>query len=202
MIDHGMLDAISHWTVGEIDLGEMTGMERFGNRYPMAILDAHKTKDDEYLVFTAQSDDQWESLLKVIGKEEIIAEKWDAHKRNVIRRDDVERWNSEWAATQNLDEALKKLHAAHIPGTGVTTRKQLKTHPQILAREMLVDIMDPVYGKLSGVRGTAPKLRGTPGVINTDITPCELGEHTEEVLTQMLGFSKEKIAELKKQGIV
>jgi hypothetical protein len=54
MIYRNMFDALCHLIVNGIDLGKMTGMERFGNRYPLAILDAHETKDGQYIVFTAQ----------------------------------------------------------------------------------------------------------------------------------------------------
>ncbi len=202
MVDAGMLDALCHWTVNEAGTGVMAVAERYGNRYPAAILDAHKTKDDEYLVFTTQTDVQWETLLKLIGKEEIIAEKWDTMTRNIKRRDEVESWNSAWAKTKTLEEALKELAEVRIPATGVTTRKQLRTHPQVLARELLVEIDDPEVGKLGGIRGIVPKLLGTPGMIDTDKVPPELGQHTEEILSEMLGYSKEKTAKLKEEGVV
>jgi crotonobetainyl-CoA:carnitine CoA-transferase CaiB-like acyl-CoA transferase len=197
-----MLDALCHWTVNETGLAEMTGMERFGNRYPAAILDAHETKDGQYLVFTTQTDAQWETLLKLIGKEEKIAEKWDSQTRNIKRRDEVEGWNSAWVKTKTLEEALKELSEARIPATNVVTRRQLKTHPQVLARELLVEIDDPEVGKLDGIRGIAPKLLGTPGMIDMGKAPPELGQHTNEVLSGLLGYSEEKIAELKKEGVV
>jgi CoA:oxalate CoA-transferase len=202
MVDAGMLDALCHWTVNETGLAEMTGMERFGNRYPAAILDAHETKDGQYLVFTTQTDAQWETLLKLIGKEEKIAEKWDSQTRNIKRRDEVEGWNSAWVKTKTLEEALKELSEARIPATNVVTRRQLKTHPQVLARELLVEIDDPEVGKLDGIRGIAPKLLGTPGMIDMGKAPPELGQHTNEVLSGLLGYSEEKIAELKKEGVV
>jgi crotonobetainyl-CoA:carnitine CoA-transferase CaiB-like acyl-CoA transferase len=202
MIDHGMFDALCHWTVNEIDLGKMTGMERFGNRYPLAILDAHETKDGRYIVFTAQSDEQWESLLRLIGKKEIIPEKWDSYMRNVARRDEVESWNSAWVKTKTLEETLNELAKIHIPATGVTTRKQLETHPQVLARELLVEVEDLEHGKLSSIRGIAPKLLGTPGKIDTNLPPSELGQYTEEVLSQVLGYDKEMITRLKDEGVV
>jgi crotonobetainyl-CoA:carnitine CoA-transferase CaiB-like acyl-CoA transferase len=168
----------------------------------MSILDAHKTRDDQYLMISAQSDEQWEGLLKLINKNEIIAEKWDAYTRNVKRRDDAEGWISEWVKTKTLEEGLKELEKSRIPATSVPTREQLKTHPQMLARELLVEIDDPDFGKLKGVRGIAPKLLGTPGMIDLDLPPSELGQHTSEVLSQMLGYSPEQIAELKEEGVV
>jgi CoA:oxalate CoA-transferase len=202
MIDAGMLDAMCHWTVNEIGFGEREVVERYGNRYPAAILDAHKTKDDEYVVLTTQTDEMWEILLKLIGKEEIIPEKWDPETRNITRRDEAEGWVSAWAKTKTLDEALKELKDARIPATAVTTRKQLATHPQVLAREILVEVNDPDVGKIGGIRGIAPKLLGTPGMIDMDKVPPELGQHTEEILATMLGYGKEQIAKFKEEQVI
>jgi CoA:oxalate CoA-transferase len=202
MIDAGMLDAMCHWTVNEIGFGEREVVERYGNRYPAAILDAHKTKDDEYVVLTTQTDEMWEILLKLIGKEEIIPEKWDPETRNITRRDEAEGWVSAWAKTKTLDEALKELKDARIPATAVTTRKQLATHPQVLAREILVEVNDPDVGKIGGIRGIAPKLLGTPGMIDMDKVPPELGQHTEEILAMMLGYGKEQIAKFKEEQVI
>jgi len=203
LIDASMLDALCQWTLGHSRAAKsMGGVERYGNRFPAAILDTHETKDGKLIYLTAQSDAQWESLLKLIGKEEIVAEKWNFETRNIKRRDDAERWISEWTKTKTFDEALKELHGIRIPATTVVSTAELSTHPQVLARNLLVDIDDPDVGKISGIVAPAPKLMETPAVIDTDRVPSELGQHTGEVLTSLLGYSKEKIVKLKEAGIV
>jgi CoA:oxalate CoA-transferase len=203
MIDASMLDALFQWTQGHRMAVKMTGgMERFGNRFPAALLDAYKTKDDKYLMFTVQTDAQWESFLRLIGKEEIIAEKWDFLTRNVKRRDEAEGWCSEWARTKTLEEAIEGLSAVRIAANRITTTMELETDPHILAREMLVEINDPELGKISGIVAPAPKLSESPAAIDIEKGIPKLGQHTEEVLSGMLGYSKEKIAKLKEEGIV
>jgi crotonobetainyl-CoA:carnitine CoA-transferase CaiB-like acyl-CoA transferase len=65
-----------------------------------------------------------------------------------------------------------------------------------------VEVEDPECGKLDGVRGAVPKLSDTPGSVGTAEHVTELGQHSEEILTELLGYTKEKIAELREEGTV
>jgi CoA:oxalate CoA-transferase len=202
MIDCAMFDAMCHFTLNETHTGRLMGMERFGNRYPAAILDVHQTKDGQYLLFTAQTDAQWESFLRLVGKEELIAEKWDPHTRNIERRDEVEEWASEWVKGKTLKEAMSELAEARLAGTEITKMSALESDPHVLARKLSVEVEDPKCGNLDGVRGVVPKLSETPGSIGTAEHVTELGQHSEEILTELLGYTKERIAELKEEGTV
>ena len=202
MIDCAMFDAMCHLTLNETHTGKMMGMERFGNRYPAAILDVHQTKDGQYLLFTAQTDAQWESFLRLVGKEELIAEKWDPHTRNIERRDEVEKWASEWARGKTLSEAMSELAEAQLAGAEITRMSALESDPHVLARKLLVEVEDPECGKLDGIRGVVPKLSETPGSVGTAEHVTELGQHSEEILTELLGYTKEEVAKLREEGIV
>jgi len=202
MIDCAMFDAMCHFTLNETHTGRMMGMERFGNRYPAAILDVHQTKDGQYLLFTAQTDAQWESFLRLVGKEELIAEKWDPHTRNIERRNEVEKWADEWARGKTLNEAMSELAEARLAGAEITKMSALASDPHVLARKLSVEVEDPECGKLDGVRGAVPKLSDTPGSVGTAEHVTELGQHSEEILTELLGYTKEKIAELREEGTV
>jgi crotonobetainyl-CoA:carnitine CoA-transferase CaiB-like acyl-CoA transferase len=202
MIDCAMFDALCHFTLNETHTGRKMGVERFGNRYPAAILDVHQTKDGQYLLFTAQTDAQWESFLRLVGKEEIIAEKWDPHTRNIERRDEVEKWASEWARGKTLNEAMGELAEAQLASAEITKMSALESDPHVLARELSVQVEDPECGKLDGIRGVVPKLSGTPGSVGTYEHVTELGQHSEEILIELLGYTKDEIAKLRKEGIV
>jgi crotonobetainyl-CoA:carnitine CoA-transferase CaiB-like acyl-CoA transferase len=154
------------------------------------------------VLLTAQSDAQWESLAKLIGKEDIAAEHWDFQMRNIKRRDDVERWISDWVKTKTFDEAIKELHAIRIPATAVVSKAELATHPQVLARDLLLDIEDPDVGTVSGVVAPAPRLMETPGGIDESKIPTELGQHTDEILSDLLGYDKEKLSGLREAGVI
>ena len=70
--------------------------------------------------------------------------------------------------------------------------------PQILSREMIVEIEQPITGKVK-VPGTVFKLSKTPG----EITPSPfLGQHNYEVYSTMLGYSEQEIRKLQSDGII
>lgn len=77
--------------------------------------------------------------------------------------------------------------------------KLIFSMPQVQAREMLIEMDHPTIGKLPLV-GSPLKLSATP--VDYKLPPPRLGEHTEEILNQALGFSKQQFANLKKRGIV
>jgi CoA:oxalate CoA-transferase len=202
MIDCSMFDGLCHLTTNEIAGVEAMGKDRFGNRYPWAILDVNRTKDGKFILFTAQTDAQWESFLRLVGKENILAEKWDSKTRNLDRRDEVEQWAKEWLESKSLEEAKEELEKAKLPFSEITRMVDLKSDPQILARELLVTVADLGIGEVAGVRGIAPKLLGTPGRIDTAKGIAALGQHTEEILHQFLGYSREEIAELEEEKVI
>jgi len=70
--------------------------------------------------------------------------------------------------------------------------------PQVLHRQMVIEVEHPTLGKVKQV-GIAPKLSDTPGKVRS-LSPL-LGEHTEEILLR-LGYAQEEIESLRQEGVV
>ena len=81
----------------------------------------------------------------------------------------------------------------------VLTFSEAFSHPQIKAREMVIEVNDPRTGPQRQL-GFPIKFSETPGEIR-NFAP-ELGEHTEEVLVRELEYSREEIARLRKEKVV
>jgi crotonobetainyl-CoA:carnitine CoA-transferase CaiB-like acyl-CoA transferase len=201
MIDCAMFDAMCHWTIHEIGGIIATGKERVGNRHPWAIQDIYETRDGKNLLFAIQTDAQWESFLRLIGKEELIAEKWDFNTR-VQRSEEIYPLAIEWVKGKALGEAIEELNAVRIPNSAITRAIDLETDRQVLDRQMCNIVEDPVVGAVRGVIGVAPKLSETPGAIDVERGITELSQHTEEILTGLLGYRDEDVAMLKREGVI
>jgi CoA:oxalate CoA-transferase len=201
MIDCAMLDAMSHWIVNDVGGVLATGMERIGNKHPWALQELYKTRDDKYIIFAVQTDAQWESFLKMIGREDILAEKWDYHTR-LQRCNEMYPIAAAWTQSKTLEEAIAELSRANIAHSAVTRAVDLEHDPQLREREMFNTVADPVVGAVRGVIGIAPKLSETPGSIGNKNGFPAYNQHTEELLRGLLGYDTSDIERLKKEGVI
>ncbi|MBI3892171.1 MAG: CoA transferase, partial [Candidatus Wallbacteria bacterium] len=91
------------------------------------------------------------------------------------------------------------LDGAGVPNGPILPLDQVLTQPQVLARDMVVELQHPKAGPIR-VTGLPVKLSETPGGIYSP--PPLLGEHTEQVLTGLLGLEVAELAELRRSGVV
>ena len=80
----------------------------------------------------------------------------------------------------------------------MATLEQAATDPHLKEREILVEVPDPVAGRIH-VAGKMIKFSRTPMVVGS--APV-VGEHTEEILRDTLGYSRQRIDALRGQGAV
>lgn len=83
---------------------------------------------------------------------------------------------------------------AGVPNGPINTVDKVISNEQVVAREMIQEVEHPIAGKLK-MPGVPIKMSETPGSIRTH-APL-LGQHTDELLSSMLGLNEEEIKELK-----
>jgi len=101
-------------------------------------------------------------------------------------------------ATKTRDEWIELLRAEDIPCAPARPVEEFLHDPQVLANEMVVEVEQPPLGKVRQM-GVPVRLELAPGQIKGP-SPA-YGEHTEEVLADLLGYSAKEIAELKNRKI-
>ena len=98
---------------------------------------------------------------------------------------------NEIIGTKPMDEWLQILDDAGIPCAPISTMAEVVTDPQILSRDMIVPVEHPTAGTIN-VAGVPIKFSETPGAIKT--AAPTLGQHTEEILTGLLGWDADRAA--------
>ena len=106
---------------------------------------------------------------------------------------------TEWSEEKTVEEILNILINAGVPVGEVNAIDKIVEDPNIKLREMIVEVEHPRAGKVK-ITDTPIKLSLTPGKVEK-ASPL-LGEHTEEILGELLGFSKEEIDNFKKEDVV
>jgi len=94
---------------------------------------------------------------------------------------------------------MEILVGAAIPCGPVNNMQHLFTDPQVMHRDMITEVPHPTIGTLR-LTGIPIKYSETPSIIRCH--PPLLGEHTDEVLTEVLGCSTKQINDLKAQGTI
>ncbi|MFC1895596.1 CaiB/BaiF CoA transferase family protein [Thermodesulfobacteriota bacterium] len=102
-------------------------------------------------------------------------------------------------ATKTRDEWLKFLQSEDIPCAAAQPVEEFLDDPQVMANEMVVEMEESFRGKVREM-GIPVKLKLTPGGIKG--RSPKLGENTEEILTDLIGYSADEVAGLKARGVV
>ncbi len=161
---------------------------------------AFQTKDIQ-IVVVAHQNHHFERFCRAIGKPE-----WSKDSRFCTRTGRLENrailapMIEEHLRTRPGDEWLEAIHKAGVPAGPINTLDRALSDPQVLAREMVVEMDGPGdKGRVKTI-GNPLKMNKTP--VNTFSRPPRLGEHTREILTNVLGYSGEKIDYLAQKGAV
>ncbi len=142
----------------------------------------------------------WMNFCKVVGQEEWIADaRFETNARRVENRQVLLPLVAEVIAGRTCDEWVSLLVKASIPCGPVNNMESLFADPQVLHRGMVAEVPHSTIGTLR-LAGIPIKYSETPQAIR--LAPPLLGEHTEEVLADVLGYGSEKIGALRGQGAI
>jgi len=203
MVDVAMLDGQISILENAISRYAATGEipKPLGGRHPsIAPFEAYKTKDS-YIIIACGNQALWEKFCKLVGREDLLA--LDIFKTNEDRTNNVDKLSSymnEICKEKTTSEWNDYLNDNGIPCSPINTIDKLFTDPQIAARNMLVEVEQPGAGKIK-ISGNPIKLSGMQEEIHKDPAPS-VGEHTEMILKQYLGYNADMINNLKKEKVI
>jgi crotonobetainyl-CoA:carnitine CoA-transferase CaiB-like acyl-CoA transferase len=154
---------------------------------------------DGWLIIAVITDDFWVNLVHAIGLPALDTEAHRKQPGRLANRVAIEAALAERFATDTQAAWLEKLRAARVPSAPVNDLAQALNDPHVIAREMVVEVPLPSGGTVRQP-GNPVKLSGTPG--RTFTAPPRLGEHTEAVLTRLLGKSRDELTALRTRGVL
>ena len=142
------------------------------------------------------------NLCKALGREDIARDPRYQGSQIAGHRDELIAIWQEVFLTKTTDEWLEALTENDVPCGPVNTLDRALADPQVLARDMVVSIDHTLGGQIRQT-GNPIKISTTPpGVRRRFLSPPTLGEHTTEVLSGVLGYSQEKIDQLRQKKAV
>ena len=155
---------------------------------------------DHWFTLGAANPRQWEMLCEVIDQPELKTDpRFVTNKDRVANRAALSKILNDAFAKCDANEWLLKLQEADIPSGPINTIQDVFSHPQAEVREFKLKIEHPTAG-LIDLPGFPYKMSQTPAKLHRH--PPLLGEHTEEVLIDLLGYSAEKVARLREQKVI
>ena len=193
-VDSAMLDAMISLNERMVMLYTMTGEEpRRGQLKHLYPRGAFKCKNG-YLAMNVPNDLVWSRLCKSMEREDLIDDvKSNTGTARAANGNFLGPIIEEWLSKKTRDEAEKILNENGVPVGSVYTAKDIFESEQVKARRSLVDIEDPDVGTYQFARG--PVMLSNAPEIETNPAP-DLGQHTHEILSSILGYSDEQINEL------
>ena len=201
-IDIGMLDTHVAWLANQgmnyLSTGENPA--RLGNQHPnISPYQEFPTKDG-YIILAVGNDPTFERFCKAFGQEHLLAdERFATNPKRVANRDLVTATLTPVMKTRTTTEWVDALEAQKIGCGPINTLADVFADPHVQAREMTLE-MQHGSGATVKVIANPVKLSATPPTYR--IAPPVLGEHTDEVLSGLLGMSAEEIASLRAKSIL
>ncbi|MDH3681668.1 MAG: CoA transferase [Acidimicrobiia bacterium] len=148
--------------------------------------------DDQWVAIAVETDDQWRSLVTLVGRDELAA--LSAGER-LARRRELDEILSTWVAERDPEVAVLTLQEHAVPSYVVQNTRECANDPQLIHRGHFVELAHGSQpGHKTWVEGSRFTLSRTPAVL-TDAGPT-IGQHTFEVLHETLGYDTDRIAEL------
>ena len=154
---------------------------------------------DGFIVIAVITDNFWRNLKQVLGCEDLDVPEYDTQPGRWRDREFINRRLNEVLSRDTCANWLRRLEEQRIPCAPVNSFAQALSDPQVLHRNMVVELQHPSGGRIRGP-GNPIKLSRVRG--ETFTAAPTLGQHTDEVLRDCLGMKAAEIDRLRGDGII
>jgi len=173
---------------------------RSGNGHPNIVPYQAFATSDGHIILAVGNDEQYRRFCEVAGRPELGTDpKYATIAARNGNRDELIPQLAALIRGRSSDEWIALLEQAQVPCGPINTIDRVFADPQIAARGMKLDLPHPRAGTLPSI---ANPIRFSATPIEYTHAPPVLGQHTDEVLRELLGFGDEQIAALRTEGVI
>lgn len=173
---------------------------RRGNRHPQVVpYEAVQGAEGDWFILGVGSDNIWNSFCRFVGRDDLAADpRFTTNALRIANYDALMPAVREIIRARSTDDWLADLRKVGVPCGRINTVKQALTDPHVIERGMIIQLEHPALGLVKSL-ATPVHLSDTPLVYRRH--PPTLGEHTDEVMTE-LGINADSRAALRASGVI
>lgn len=202
-IDISLLDGTVSWLTYMAANYFATGKNprKLGSAHPNIVpYQCFEAGDGKYLTLAVGNDSIWKNFCKAIGYERLIYdERFSTNPKRVKNRETLVDLLIKLFATRSRSEWIEALLSNEVPCGPVYTLDEIFTDPQVLHRNMVLEINHPKVGKIKQI-GIPMKFSEMSSRVN--VAPPLLGQHNKEILGSLLKLSEKEIKKLEQEGVI
>ena len=171
-----------------------------GSRHPAITPFEAFESADGHIIIAIGNDTLWAKFCEHVDQKNLISDpRFRTNVERTANHSELFPILSEIMRQRTTDEWIDALENIGVPCGPINTIDKVVNHPQVQARNMITQVIHQMTGAVE-VPGLPIKLSDTPG--DVDIPAPNLGEHTIEVLTDVLKMSAEDVEQLRQEGII
>jgi formyl-CoA transferase len=174
--------------------------KRWGNAHANIVPYQTFACADGYIIVATGNDGQYQKFVEAGGRPDLAThERYATNPLRVKNRDELVPILADMVKARPRDWWTEELEAVGVPCGPINDLQDVFKNPQVQARGMVVEAPHPTAGKVKLVRNPM-RLSASPAESN--MAPPLLGQHTDQVLREVLGRSDSDIATLRSKGIL
>lgn len=205
-LDLSLYEPLFGFMAGDFLIHVLTGItpEPAGNEsHYTSPRNSYRTKDGKWVALSASSQAPFERLMDLVGHPELKEApgyRNNQERTQKLSRDVLNRIIGDWITARPLHEVLEECEKAGVTIGPVYSMADIANDPHYRARGSITPIFDPASERTIPLPETPIRLSATPGEIRFPGLP--MGAANEVVLEDLLGYSPDEVADLKRAGAI
>ena len=157
------------------------------------------TSDDKHVIIGGNGDSIFKRLMIAIGRPDMAEDpRLEQNQGRVENEKEIDEAIEKWTREHTSEEVLTTMDEVSVPAGPILSVEDMMNDEHYIARGMFQEV--EANGRTLHIPAMLPILTETPG--STEWPGPELSEHTDEVLTDLLGKAQDEINQLREDGVV